>query len=234
MKESVFRFKQFSVEHSHSSMKVGVDAVLLGAWAGVKSGKILDVGTGCGVISLILAQRFSKAEIIGIDIDSPSVNEATFNFSNSPWNNRMSAMHLSFPEGLIENKFDLIVSNPPYFNSGISSPTTQREKARHQQSLSVFSLINKAPEFLTSNGRLSMIYPADFRETVGIKAKENGLYLLRECEIKGNENRPVKRVMSEFGLEDKGTPFLTSLTLYQKGEPTQEYKDLCKDLYLKF
>lgn len=237
MDKNVFKFKRFEVRHEQSSMKVGVDAVLLGAWAGKKATKILDVGTGCGVIALILAQRFPKSKIIGIDSDLISIEEASFNFRNSPWSENMTALQQEFPNcaDVFQESFDLIVSNPPYFNSGISNPSTRRERARHQDSLSVFSLLEYSGHILDSNGRLSIIFPMEFREEVSIKANKNGFFIFRECIILNNKNRKPKRVMMEFGkrsdIQKENTEYLV---LFEDSQPTNEYRSLCSNFYLKF
>lgn len=238
MADEVFRFKEFEVNHGNSSMKVGVDAVLLGAWAGQNSEKILEVGTGCGVISLILAQRFPSAHIKAIDIDEGSVKEAEGNFRQSKWSDRLRVEKEKFPEETIERGeiFDLIVSNPPYFRSGIDNPETRREKARHQGSLSVFSLLENAPVLLHEGGRLSVIIPAEFEEEAIKAGKEKGMQPIRGCRVRNNSRRPVKRVMLEFEFSKKeGLSFKQEeLTLFENGEPTNAYLDLCRDFYLKF
>lgn len=244
----MFKFKQFSVAHTRSSMKVGVDAVLLGAWAGKDGGKILDVGTGCGVISLILAQRFPNSDIEAIDIDQESVEEASQNFLLSSWGNRLEATVKNFPKdflkiiesnenGMTEFKgYDLIVSNPPYFQSGINSPSTRREIARHQASLSVFSLVETCGKLLKPEGRLAIIYPLEYHEETKWKATNNNLYLLRECLIKDSKKKKGKRVMAEFGCFEPDKIVSEELILFKEGirEPSEQYRELCKELYLKF
>lgn len=259
--EDVFRFKRFEVHHSQSAMKIGVDAVLLGAWAArnsifsikgssdrllipgknLKVEKILDVGTGCGVIALILAQRFQDAMILGIDIDLPSIEEAKKNFINSGWSQRLNIENLNFPKelNLITDKYDLIVSNPPFFDSGLAQPQSRREKARHTGDLSIFSLIDNSAKLLNDNGRITMIFPTEFLEKALQRGDAGGLVLKRICFVKNNAGRPEKRVMTELFrqgniLEKEGEIEETHLTLFEKGEPTPEYRALCKDLYLKF
>ena len=237
MEDALFKFKQFEVFHSKSSMKVGVDAVLLGAWAGEEASKILDVGCGCGVISLMLAQRFPEAEILGIDIDKDSIEEANLNFKNSKWSERLMANEASFPDDVSKfGKFDLIVSNPPFFKSGVLSPKTPREKARHQDLLSIFSLLKNAPEFLLEQGVLSIIYPFEFKEEAYKTATESGLSPFRECLIRGNRRKGVKRIMSafKFSNEVNQEPLTTEMTLYDDESPSRQYLELCKDFYLKF
>ena len=237
MEDSEFRFKKFSVNHSRSSMKVGVDAVLLGAWAGKDARKILDVGTGCGVISLILAQRFPEAIIKGVDIDQPSIEEARKNFEKSPWSERLSADLAEFPNDILKNgeKFDLIVSNPPFFRSGIVQPKSQREKARHQDTLSVFSLIENSSFLLEEEGILAFIFPVEFREEVLRIGNTKGFKKIRECTVRDREERKEKRVMIEMMFTDKEITELTyQLILFQNGLPTNDYQLLCKDFYLKF
>ena len=240
--ESMFKFKQFNVSHGKSSMKVGVDAVLLGAWAGElcegKIKRILDVGSGCGVIALILGQKFQQAIVIGMDCDENSVSEATDNFTNSPWSDRLSAYKCRFPDfpETKTQKYDLIVSNPPYFSSGIAHPVTSREIARHQGSLSMFTLLDYCGDHLTPHGRISMIYPFEYHEKLIKYAAKYNMIALRECKVRNNESRPFKRIMAEFVFNDYGeVPIERSeLTLFQSGEPTPAYRELCRNLYLKF
>ena len=237
MSQSLFKFKRFEMLHGKGSMKIGVDAVLIGAWAG-EGKNILEVGTGCGVISLILAQRFTEAQILAIDIDIPSVEEASENFSNSPWGERLRSELIKFPEGINSNieKYDLIISNPPYFRSGITAPLTPRLKARHQDSLSVFTLLDNSPSLLIPGGRLCMIFPVEFEDEAIKFASQKSLVPVRICRVRDNRRRSEKRVMTEFKyLENSeiNTKF-EYLTLFEDGKPTDDYLKLCKDFYLKF
>lgn len=221
-------------------MKIGVDAVLLGCWAGQGDPhRILDIGTGCGVIAMILAQRFPAAIVNAIDSHKDSVEEAGENFKNSPWPARLTADHKTFP-GCVDDfdvKYDLIVSNPPYFNAGIDNPLTPREIARHQGTLSVFSLLEKSISMLSPEGRISMIYPSDCHADLLQKADKCGWQIVRECKIRNNPSRPIKRIMSEFCRKDDfklHSEESSQLILFENGEPTSDYKKLCHDFYLKF
>ena len=242
MSENVFKFKKFEVHHGKSSMKVGVDAVLLGAWAGRDANFILDIGTGSGVIALMLAQRFPNSRILGIDFDNPSVEEADMNFKLSPWKERLTSENLKFPDDILGKglNFDLVVSNPPYFRSGVINPGSQRERARHQDSLSIFSLLEFSPLILTPGGSVSLISPIEFCEEALKTGKSNRLQLSRICYIKDSENRAEKRVMMEFikSNDSSKDPEIDNLTLFKRrdviSEPTEEYRNLCKDFYLKF
>ncbi|MCH5225278.1 MAG: methyltransferase [Muribaculaceae bacterium] len=239
MDKNVFQFKKFQVSHGKSSMKIGVDAVLLGCWAGRVCEKILEVGTGCGVISLILAQRFPTSFIEAIDIDESSVEEARKNFENSPWSQRLKVQRECFPKETCqkENLYDLIVSNPPYFNSGIDRPSTPREIARHQGELSIFSLIENSSQLLKSGGCLSMIFPTEFAERAIECGKIHGLSLTRLCYIRNNPKSREKRVMMELkkmGEVEESPCEVTHINLFEDGNPTDDHIILCKDFYLKF
>ncbi|MCH5242572.1 MAG: methyltransferase [Muribaculaceae bacterium] len=232
----MFRFKHFDVSHSQSSMKVGVDAVLLGAWTRNYGRDIIDIGTGCGVISLMLAQRFPEAFIDAIDIDLPSVEESGVNFANSPWKDRLKVWLAEFPKDLktLNKQYDLVVSNPPFFHSGIENPSTSRERARHQDKLSVFSLLEYAPEILKETGTLAMIFPLEFIEKVKESAIYKGLRPKRICRIKNREDKAAKRVMIEFQKSVNSELKEEDLTLFNGIYPTEAYKNLCGDFYLKF
>lgn len=231
-----FRFKQFCVSHWRSSMKIGVDAVILGAWADVGNiDRILDVGCGCGVISLMAAQRNASAEIIGIDIDGNSVSECNENFIKSPWASRLKAIHCDFLEYIDEKSFDLIISNPPYFDSGISDPGTSRLVARHEAGLSPASLIAKGKEFITSKGRIALVVPAD-RETYLVgEAESHGLSPIRIMRVSGRPEKEAKRTFIEFGVTNGEVPEISAMAIENEpGVFTDEYRRLCRDFYLKF
>lgn len=245
-KISPFRFKQFSVLHHRSAMKVGVDGVLVGAWADVDGAtSILDVGTGCGLIALMMAQRKTDAHVWGIDIDLPSVKEAMENVIYSPWSDRITILHSSFPlddtpskEGLI-SKFDLIISNPPFFDSGVSTPDTPRERARHQASLSPAILLSASVSFLNPGGSIAMIVPADLTDGLEARASSLGYVLSRKCLVRGNTSSPIKRALLQWTLNNSQSYVNNTqssiLTIEAApGVPTPEYRSLCQHFYLKF
>lgn len=237
MRKSTFYFKQFECSHGTGSMKIGVDAVLIGAWAMVDNARtILDVGTGCGVIALMCAQRNNRAIIEAIDVDEASVAEAAENFGNSQWSDRLSALHQDF-NNISGKRYDLIVSNPPYFDSGVSNPDTPRLVARHQSDLSPFRLLERAADLLTDTGRVTMVVPAEQAIALRDAARSVGLKLVRGTWVRGHENAPVKRILAEFARigEELCLDNISVFTLETApGCPSDEHRHLCKDFYLKF
>ena len=242
---SPFRFKQFAVSHHRSSMKVGVDGVLIGCWADADGAKrILDVGTGCGLIALIMAQRTAGARIDAIDIDAPSIEEARENFSASPWPDRINAVNLGFSEALSllsngDEAFDLIVSNPPFFDSGVKETVTARERARHQGELSPSMLLIGASRLLSQSGKVAMVVPTDIAEDLENTALRLGFILMRKCLVRGHEDAPYKRVLLQWCIHmgDERSSYIQPecLTLeLSPGLPTEDYRRLCKDFYLRF
>lgn len=245
-------------------MKVGVDGVLLGAIAGrslmdefprESEMRVLDVGTGCGLIALMLAQRFPQADVTAIDIHRPSVEEAAGNFIRSPWSQRLRSREAAFPDDLsIEDKFDLIVSNPPFFDAGVANPSTPREKARHVGSLSPLSLLREGTKFLNPGGHLAIIFPYDHLEKIfnKIRKEELGIELSDICFVRNNSRRPVRRVVLEVAkterklsekvasvTSEKKFPELdperiSVLTMMEGNCPSAAYRNLTKDFYLKF
>lgn len=232
-----FRFKQFEVNHDRSSMKVGVDGVLLAMWVDVSGcHKILDAGCGCGVIALICAQRTESQTIItAVDIHQPSIEEASGNFKNSPWGNRMSAQLIDFQR--IDGKFDLIVSNPPYFSSGIDKPETARLTARHESDFGPHTLIDRAPELLTPKGCLAMVIPIDRLNEILEYSSIKGLIPRRICKVRGSVSKAPKRVMLELSVDSENpqSPTVEDLTIeHSPGVYTEEYLTLGQPFYLKF
>lgn len=243
MKERLFRFKHFQVSHSQSSMPIGVDAVLIGAWANAEGKRILDVGTGCGVIALMLAERNRNAEIVGIDIHSPSIEEATQNFHCSPWNERILARHATFKEIVEEGgEWDCIVSNPPYFDAGVKVTDDARVRARHVGELSPMNLVADSCKILGKDGRLSMIFPYEMADCIEECVEKNGMYISRRCDVADHRGAKIKRTMMEIRCKGETGSFRNvgkddseKLIMFDEhNDPTPEYRDLCKDFYLKF
>lgn len=261
-KERIFRMKRFKIRHSISANKVGVDGVLVGAWTDVEGRvRILDAGCGCGLIALMLAQRNPSSNITGIDIDPGAVEEANENVADSPWKERIEIKYLDFSE--IKEKYDLIVSNPPFFHSGIETENRSfRLIARHAGTLSPETLILRAPDLLLPEGKLSFIAQAEYEETILKLAKDNNLFPCRLLRIKGNPNAPVKRIIFEFIFlpnvsskrELKGnrgfiesSPIIKdeikamvdvteeNLTIeISPGNYTEDYKAICRNFYIIF
>lgn len=196
----MFRFKQFVVADELCAMKVGTDGVLLGAWADVEGDRrILDLGTGSGLIALMLAQRNSEAEIVALDIDHDAAIQAEQNFAQSPWPNRLSVVCSDVAEYTSERKFTHIVSNPPYFVDSLHSPNAARTAARHTSSLPFSDIIAAAEQLLEQGGRLSVILPSDVAALFRREAFER-LWLSRQTDIVTKPQEEPRRTMMEFVL----------------------------------
>lgn len=220
-----FRFKQFFIEDSKCAMKVGTDGVLLGAWAPTGT-RILDVGTGSGLIARMLMQRCPEAEVEGIDIDPNAVEQAR--------ENGVKAFVSSLQEW--QGKYDLIVSNPPYFQNSLKNPDKGRQTARHTDTLSYEELIKHSARLLTEDGQLALILPAEAENEIRQLAGAEGLYLTRVTRVYSKESKPARRVLMAFSL-DTGMPGYrcTEDTLVledEKGGRSLPYQTLCRDFYL--
>lgn len=228
-----FKFKQFDVRNEASALKVGTDAVLLGAAMTIRTDdrRLLDIGTGTGVIALMAAQRHPSARIDAIDIDSASAEEAALNFAESPWAERLHAQHLSLSAFRPDATFDLVFSNPPYFDESLRNPDPRESEARHTQSLSYRDICAFCAEQLSPEGRLALILPAETEKTLVRTAASFGLYLSRIVRIRTVERKPFKRIIAEFSRE-RTMPQECSLTLQKEGKRTQEYASLTEDFYL--
>jgi tRNA1Val (adenine37-N6)-methyltransferase len=231
----MFRFKQFSIEDSRCAMKVGTDAVLLGAWVDVsKAKKILDAGTGCGIIALMLAQRTERdVWIEGIEIEEQDAIQAAENSSLSPWKNRIKVTHQSLQEFKDGESFDLIVSNPPYFINSQLPPSTDRAKARHTHSLSYQELIDHSIRLLNKEGRLAVVLPyAEGKNFLNI-ASLSGLICIRQLAFYSREGKPQERWLFEFSLNPAPLK-KEKLVLHGVGESwSPDYQSLTKAFYLK-
>ena len=214
-------------------MKVGTDGTLLGAWA--KGGySILDVGTGTGLIALMMAQRFPEAQVAGIDIDADAVLQALENVAASPFSNRITILLQDFSSSnllpLTSHLFplktiDTIVCNPPFFTQSLPCPDNKRTMARHDDTLSYRTLTTNAWHLLSDDGELSVIVPADQQSHMDAEASLAGFSLCRACLVKTSANKPPKRVLLAY-RKHPVTPLFTTLTI-----GSAEYHELTKDFY---
>lgn len=244
-REKCFRFKQFDVVNDRSAMKVGTDGVLLGAWAfdGMEERggtlRVLDVGTGSGVIGLMLAQRLGNAMVRGIDVEAGAVDEARENFVNSPWGQRLEAMELDFCNMAGDGEggwYDLLVSNPPFFSGGSLAPEAARRLARHEGELNFASLMKGAGRLLKPGGRVAVVAPYEALEEIVFEGELNGLGLRRLCVVRTVGRKPPRRVLLE--LERGGLCAEVErgeLCIHDEaGGYTADYIRLTREFYLKF
>ncbi len=194
---SCFKFKGFTVFHDRCAMKVGTDGVLLGAWA--RGGaRILDVGTGSGLIALFMAQRFPQAAITAIDIDAESVQQARENFLASPHGDRIVAVEVPL-QGFREGKYDAIVCNPPFFVNSLRNPDRRKAQARHADTLPFRDLFEGVDALLGEDGEFSVIIPSTAHADFSLEAAAFGMFPLRECAIKTTPQKQVSRYLLSYG-----------------------------------
>ena len=193
----MFQFKQFTIRQDLCAMKVGTDGVLLGAWA---SGgrRILDVGTGTGVIALMMAQRFPDAQVTAIDIDEGAVCQAHANVASSPFASRVEVLHSSLQDFPHTSSFSSLVSNPPFFVDSLKAPDHQRSVARHTDTLSYAQLMQSASRLLSDDGELSVIIPFDYRRRMEDEALFAGFFPSRLCAVRTKEGKSPRRYLLAF------------------------------------
>jgi tRNA1Val (adenine37-N6)-methyltransferase len=228
-----FDFKQFTVYHDRCTMKVGTDSVLLGAWVELKNAqRLLDVGTGSGVMALILAQRTSTHSIIdAIDIAKEDCEQARENIGRSPWPSKVN-VHNQPLQKFNAAPYDLIVSNPPYFNNSYKPPKATRIVARHTQTLTHHDLLTHSKRLLKPSGRLNLILPATEGSLIKLMAESEGWFNTRVCSFRSRSNKPVERLLLEFQLEKQNVR-KEELVLYKEvQEWSSEYYMLTKEFYL--
>lgn len=235
MANSYFKFKQFTVKQEKTAMKVGTDGVLLGAHAKCEDAfSILDIGTGTGLIALMMAQR-SSGTIDAIEIDKNAFDEAWQNIQNSDWPDKVTVFHSSFQEytRICLKKYQLIVSNPPFFSNSLKNEDDQKTLARHDDSLPVADLLKGVSKLLTRDGIFSVIIPATSIEEFEAEASKNKLFVNELTWIKPTPNKPVKRVIVDFskieGLKNESEFIIESGGRHIYSE---EYKSLTKEYYL--
>lgn len=236
MGQPFFRFKQFTVHHDRCAMKVGMDGSLLGAWAGANATphQILDIGTGTGLIALMLAQRFPHAHIDAIDIQETCLGQAEENVQASPFGDRIHLHKSPLQEWKSEVLYDLIVCNPPFFKNSSRSGLDERDKARHDDHLPFSELVNNAAGLLAEGGIFAVVIPQDRAAEFAEIASSCTLYLARNVGVRGRKGGLIKRRLLEYSNIPHFSPLEGDMAVEADVKVwTDEYASLLKDFYLK-
>jgi len=223
-----FQFKQFSILHEASSMKVGTDAVLLGAFIQTeKQEKILEVGTGCGVVALMLAQKGNR--VLAIDIHEPSVEEAQQNFRNSVFAPMLIADEIDFFKLQAPVKFDRIVSNPPFFQNSLQAPDESRNAARHAVNDWVKRFWERAHKL---TGRVNVIIPVEVFDEWKRESELSNFFLVKKCEIFSRADKPAIRFLLEYYRIEQQLEESSLVLMNEDGTRTKEYEEFAREYYL--
>lgn len=218
-------------------MKIGTDSVLLGAWIRVAKNlnSILDIGAGTGILAIMLAQRSSAELVDAIEIDDQAFEQCVDNFENVPWSDRLFCYHVSLEAFVdeIEDQYELIISNPPYYSEDFKTNNKQRDLARFTDALPAEHLLTSVSKLLSENGLFSAIIPFKDEKSFIASASNNGLFVNRICHVKGHSNAVIKRSLLEFSFHD--SELIKEELVIETGrhEYTKEYINLTKDFYLK-
>ena len=234
----MFTFKQFAVEQDRCAMKIGTDGVLLGAWAPTTNNpfSVLDIGTGTGIIALMLAQRTNAEQIDALEIDEAAYEQAVDNFENSPWSDRLFCFHAGLDEFIEEpeDEYDLIISNPPFYSEDFKSDNEQRDLARFQDAMPFEDLIEAADLLLSENGIFAVIIPFKEEEKFLALATEFELYPFKITHVKGTPTIEIKRSLLAFSRNETTDLSVDELIIeIERHVYTPEYIALTKEFYLK-
>ncbi len=235
---SVFQFKQFSVNQDQTAMKIGTDGVLLGAWTPIENNpkSVLDIGTGTGIIALMLAQRSNAEQIDALEIDESAYEQTVENFENSPWGDRLFCFHAGLDEFVddTEDEYDLIVSNPPFYSEEYRSENEQRDLARFQGAMPFEELVEAADLLLSENGIFSVIIPFNEEDRFIELCEEVELFPIKVTRVKGSPNTKIIRSLLAFKRYELAVLTADELVIeISRHEYTPEYVSLTKDFYIK-
>ena len=231
---SIFQFKQFSVNQDQTAMKIGTDGVLLGAWTPIDNNpkSVLDLGTGTGIIALMLAQRCDAEQIDALEIDENAYEQAVENFEGSPWGDRLFCFHAGLDEFIDdpEDEYDLIVSNPPFFSEDYRSANEQRDLARFQEAMPFEELVEAADLLLSENGIFSVIIPFNEEDRFIELCAEVELFPIKVTRVKGTQNTKIVRSLLAFKRYELSVLTADELVIeISRHEYTPEYISLTKD-----
>jgi tRNA1Val (adenine37-N6)-methyltransferase len=237
MSNKPFQFKQFSIHQDKTAMKVGTDGVLLGAWAQINSEvfSVLDIGAGTGLIALMIAQKSNVEVIDAIELNDEAYEQTVENFEQSDWGDRLFCYHASLQEFAeeIEDTYDLIISNPPFYTATFKELSEDRAMARHTQSLSYTELLEGTSKLLSEQGSCAFIIPFEEEEKFIAIAKQNNLFPTRITRVKGTKKATIKRSLMQFSFIKTSTEITELIIEIERHQYTKEYIDLVQDFYLK-
>jgi len=237
MSNKPFQFKEFTIQQDKTAMKVGTDGVLLGAWAEINSKvfSVLDIGAGTGLIALMIAQKSNVEVIDAIELNNDAYEQTVENFENSDWGDRLFCYHASLQEFTdeIEDKYDLIVSNPPFYTSTYKDLSEERAMARHTESLTYAELLDGTSKLLSEIGSCAFIIPFLEEENFIELAKQQKLFPNRITRVKGTENSLIKRSLLQFSFTQKSTEISELAIEIERHQYTSAYIKLVEDFYLK-
>lgn len=232
-----FKFKQFSVNQEQCAMKIGTDSVLLGAWTPLDTNpfSVLDIGAGTGVLSLILAQRSNAQVIDAIEIDELAYEQCVDNFEVSSWSDRLFCYHADLAEFTeeIEDKYDLIISNPPFYNENFKTENEQRDLARFTDALPFGHLIESVSQLLAIDGVFSVVIPFKEEADFITLASAVKLYPNKIMHVKGSPSSDIKRSLLVFSFRESEIKTETLIIETSRHKYTESYINLTKDFYLK-
>jgi tRNA1Val (adenine37-N6)-methyltransferase len=228
---SVFQFKHFQIQQKHAALKVGTDSMVLGSlchWDNPK--RLLDIGTGTGVLSLMCAQRFAFQEIIGLEISEQAVLDARINAENNPFQSHISIINQAIQDYSCAKGFDAIISNPPFFENSQKNPDAHKSLARHTESLSFSELTQVISRLLTPDGKAWIIVPFENKENLIALAWKNGLFASDLIEISGKPGKLTRTVLA-FEKQPLTTKLFSLCIRTETGDYTEEYKVLTKKFH---
>ena len=234
---SPFQFKQFKIHQDQAAMKVGTDGVLLGAWTQISDtvNSILDIGSGTGLISLMMAQRSYVENIDAVELNEEAYIQTVENFEQSDWGDRLFCYHASFQEfaNEVDEKYDLIISNPPFYTSTYKELSEDRAMARHSESLTYKELLKGASKLLSKQGSCAFIIPHDEEVNFINVAGKYNLYPNKITRVRGTESSLIKRSLLQFSFYEKSIEIDELVIEIDRHIYTQEYIELVQDFYLK-
>ena len=230
---SKFLFKQFEVAHDKCVFKVGTDSILLGSWITGEYRSVADLGSGCGLLALMCAQKFENAQVLGVEFDELSFLQSVANAKKSPWANRIG---VSFEDirKMDGRTFDLIISNPPYFERQVESPDVRKNKARQESHLSILELFEAANRISHSVSTVAVVFPYARRQNLIESSQRCGWHLREELRVETHPGKQVKLILAKF-VKAESEPWLEYLCIMNaSGEYSPEFKALTKDFYLDY